>query len=94
MILLLLCGCLHLDIVVLADFSTSIRGKEQFIQTAVNGFTKSFKDEEDVRIGIITFDDRAKLFSPLTEHPPELTEVSGSRRGFPFALNASRRHRN
>jgi Mg-chelatase subunit ChlD len=58
--LLLICSpkviaqCLQLDLVILADISGSVSGKEHFIVGAVYNFTNKFKGT-DVHVSLVTF---------------------------------------
>lgn len=66
-------GCLKLDIMILADRSTSVSGKEQFIHDAVYTFIDKFElAEEGIKIGLITFANSARVESHLTSEKDTL----------------------
>lgn len=66
-------GCLKVDIMILADQSASVSGKEQFIHDAVYTFIDKFElSEEGIRIGLITFRNNAKLESHLSYYKDSL----------------------
>lgn len=66
-------GCLKLDIILLADMSSSVDGHETFIHDAMKSFIDRFElSEEGVRIGLIRFADTAYLLSGLTTDKQEL----------------------
>ncbi len=70
-------GCLQLDIVIVADVSTSVVGYEKFITDAVIEFTNKFKNT-DVRIGLITFSDACSLQFHLGDSVTFLAMTGGS----------------
>lgn len=60
-------GCAQLDIVLIGDFSGSVKGREKFIVEAFSTFIDQFElSESTVKIGLIAFDDFAHILSPLT----------------------------
>jgi uncharacterized protein YegL len=66
-------GCLKLDVMILADRSSSVGGKEQFIHDAVYTFIDKFELSEDgIKIGLITFGDLARLESHLSYYKDSL----------------------
>ncbi len=59
--------CLELDIMLVGDYSGSIKGNEQFIAEAFTSFSSQFKlSETGINIGVVTFGSDAYLVSPLT----------------------------
>ncbi len=59
--------CTKFDLIVICDYSASLRNKEREISSAVDGFSKSLIiGEEDTKFGIIVFSDFSQVFCPLT----------------------------
>lgn len=62
-----------------ADLSGSVQGKEPFIVDALNAFIDRFTlSENDVKIGIVTFNDRAYMMSGLSSDKNYLHDVANS----------------
>ena len=81
-------GCLKLDIIILADQSTSVSGKEQFIHDAVYAFIDKFElAEEGIKVGLITFGNTARLESHLSPYSDSLKIASNVIR--PYSANGS-----
>lgn len=60
-------GCQQVDIILVADVSASVSGREPFIVDAMHAFINRFTlSESDVKIGITTFNDRAHILSGLS----------------------------
>lgn len=62
-------SCLQMDIILLGDFSGSVKGYEPFIAQAFNAFVKHFDvSENGVKIGVIAFGSMAEIICPLTSN--------------------------
>lgn len=60
-------SCLEMDIILIGDYSGSVIGHEKFIADAFSSFVSQFElSEETMKIGLITFNSKAKLISPIT----------------------------
>lgn len=67
-------GCLELDLILLGDYSSSLRSQEHYFVDACRSFVKKFQlSEESIKIGIVTFNDTAKLISPLSSDTTFIT---------------------
>ena len=66
-------GCLELDIVLLGDFSGSVRGYQGFIADAFESFVNRFElYESGVRVGIVMFNDNPIIVSKITTDKNQL----------------------
>ena len=71
-------SCLQIDIMLLADMSGSVQGQEQFVKAALYTFANQFDlSEDNVKIGVVTFDSDATLWCPLTADKNKLLAVIG-----------------
>ena len=62
-----------MDIIVLADFSTSIAGSENFVIDAIHDFVDQFElSEEGINIAVIVFNNDGYLISHLTSRKDSL----------------------
>lgn len=67
--------CLQMDLILLADFSKSIRGQEQFIVDAMSAFVNKFDlSENGLKIGIVVFNTYTYTISRLTTDKKDLLE--------------------
>jgi len=67
-------GCLELDLILIGDYSSSLRGQEHYFVGACRTFVKKFQlSEQTIKIGIVTFNDTAKLISPLSSDTSFIT---------------------
>lgn len=75
-LLLLLGGdCTKFDLIILCDYSGSIKGHENTIATAVNVFSKGlYVGEEDIKLGIVVFSGGSDIFCPLTTDTVKLNK--------------------
>jgi len=65
-----------MDIIVVGDYSSSINHYEKFVYDAFASFVNNFEtSEEGIRIGLIKFNDHARLVSPLTHDKKKLNEA-------------------
>lgn len=66
--------CLEMDILLVGDFSGSIRGREGFITEAFDIFVNRFElSEQGIKIGVMAFESDAHLICPLTSDRELLT---------------------
>lgn len=66
-------SCLQLDIVIVADFSSSVQGYEGYIFKAIHDFADSFQmDDEEVRIGVVAFNTEAYVPLQITGRRKDL----------------------
>lgn len=71
--LLLLPGCNNLDIIVLADYSGSVKGHERFLHKAISTFSEGLDISPDnVNLGIVTFNAYSEVLCPLEDDRREL----------------------
>ena len=69
--------CLEMDIMLVADYSDSIDGHEEFVEDAFNEFIDRFElHENGVRIGIIAFSDYPFMLSKLSTNKNKLRKVT------------------
>ena len=81
-------GCLQMDLILIADMSASVQEKEVFISNALIAFIKDFElSEEGVKIGIITFNERTYIISPLSKDKETLLNKASSIGGANFNTN-------
>lgn len=67
--------CLQLDLLILSDFSGSVKGHEKFITDAIKQFSEQFElSEQGIKIGVIAFETESYLVSPLTSDRDELND--------------------
>ena len=67
--------CTRFDLIIICDYSASIRGHEREVSNAVDGFSKSlYIGEEDTKFGVIVFSDYSQLWCPLTTDKALLDE--------------------
>ena len=60
-------GCLRLDVMLVGDYSGSVAGSEGFVVNSFSAFYNRFElGEEQVKIGVISFNDSPTLVCPLT----------------------------
>jgi len=82
LLFLVLClwqDCLKIDIILVGDFSGSVRGKEAFIQAAFNSFIQGLPLSEDgVRLGVVVFSDNAEIVQHLTSERFQLDSLEAS----------------
>src|SRR6476620_4888200 len=72
-------GCLKMDIVLLGDLSGSCQGNEKFIGDAfISIIEKLEMGEENVKIGIVTFNSFANVHSPLTSSKSQALQAAFS----------------
>lgn len=74
-------SCLQIDIILVADFSSSVENYQYFISSALQAFANRFElSEGTVKIGLIVFSDYPRLLCPLTSDgerlKKEIDEVS------------------
>ncbi len=68
-------GCNNLDIMVLADYSGSVLGNEKFVHQAIYSFGNKLDISEDnVNLGIITFNSYTDLLCPLSSDKTEVMD--------------------
>lgn len=61
--------CVQLDVILVADLSGSVQGKEQFIEQALHSFVDKLElSEETIKVGLVIFNDYALLACPLTSN--------------------------
>src|SRR6478735_4757059 len=71
--LLLLPGCSNLDIIILADYSGSVRGNERFVYQAISSFSQKLNiSEDDIHLGVIKFSNYSEVICPLEGDRSEL----------------------
>lgn len=72
-------GCLKMDIIILADYSSSVYDNHNYVIEAVNEFVNRFNLSEDgIRIGVTVFNTEVYEISNLTSNSKELKEkISG-----------------
>lgn len=76
-------GCLEMDIVILADLSGSVENYESFVEDAINTFIDKIDlSEENVRIGIIGFNDKPFIIAGLQGDKQQLKMLVSN---FPFS---------
>ena len=68
--------CIKVDIILIADMSGSIKGHENYVHDALFHFVNKFDLSEDgVRIGLITFNDDAKVLYQLGSDKEQLLKA-------------------
>src|SRR6478609_1576193 len=59
--------CTKFDLIIVCDYSGSIKSHEREIAEAVNVFAKGlYIGENDTKLGIVVFSDYSEVFLPLT----------------------------
>jgi uncharacterized protein YegL len=74
--------CQDIDILLVGDMSTSVRGHEPFIADAFDAFTNAFSiSPDEINLGIVTFNTDAELLTPLTGDRNEINTQINFLRG-------------
>ncbi len=74
-IFLLLPGCNDLDIIVLADYSSSVDGNEKFIYSAISSFERGLDISPDnVNLGVVVFNNYSEVICPLEGNLKEIND--------------------
>lgn len=72
-------GCLRMEIMLVADMSTSVSGREVFIYNALKIFADRFDlDDNGIRIGVVRFSDKAYLLTELTSNKENVYKALSS----------------
>lgn len=66
--------CLNMDIFIVGDFSSSVKGNEEFVVEAIKTFASTIHGE-NVRVGVALFDKIPKLISELSNDPIEIISL-------------------
>lgn len=67
------CQCNEMDVVVLGDFSGSVRGQEEFVIDAIGTFASTVTTQT-VRVGVVLFNDDSRVISELSNDSAQILQ--------------------